>query len=619
MATSIITLGEGTDSFRVLRSIVESLGGHLKGTSGTYFELANTVVMAGEGDSKRPERLKCLTPVNYKLLEGNPFEMDVLRQTISLENSDTDIGRRANGNTGILLNAIVCAINTKTQFHFSLEVLGGDNHRRKGKDLLVIPVVFGNQDHKRVKGVIVLSRDSESLVSGERGFLPTEIDIAKIIVDKFAPYLTPESKNTIESLGPELDDPTKLAEFYRDLADAWEKRVMEREHGTQLATPTNEQPTIASETVQHVRRVTSFTGILADEINKPGDDNPYSNIGITKPMCFLLIELARLHDFGKNATPIPILIQGSSPALDRYEAEQLEVNILRGLDRPEREEYYYMRAKVVAESLAVDKRNIEFVEEKAAELEEFFEKRLNGGSQEPSLKDERTITPGDFETIKYHVTGTKIVTDLPGSELIRKCMLIMASHHVNATGDVETSAFGRKIDCYPWSRSEGNLPYEVVPFEARVMAIADKFEAQTGIRNYKKPFSVLQTLKNLHEDALIGVIDPLLFRFVMQRRIYERYVYEQRDAGATHINIDDNERMQIEKLRAEVLGIDALSQQPLPVEQRGKGYISRTEFDPDKENLTLFSLRSQGVVRDPTGVRREIEASERGESKGGRQ
>lgn len=132
------------------------------------------------------------------------------------------------------------------------------------------------------------------------------------------------------------------------------------------------------------------------------------------------------------------------------------------------------------------------------------------------LKKEGRLTPEEFEQIKLHTTkGGKIVEDVLGvgedKEYIQTAKDIATSHHEKYDGTG-----------YPYG-----LKGEDIPLCARIMAIADVFDALVSPRCYKEPFSVDKAYDIIAESSGTHFDPELAQLFIESRdeieRIFEKY------------------------------------------------------------------------------------------------
>lgn len=105
------------------------------------------------------------------------------------------------------------------------------------------------------------------------------------------------------------------------------------------------------------------------------------------------------------------------------------------------------------------------------------------GVDDAILNKPGKLTEGEFEQIKNHPElGARIIADIP----FLKPMVPMVHHH------------------HEWYSGEGypdSLKGEEIPVGARILSIADAFEAMTSDRPYRKSLSVDETLRILEKQS----------------------------------------------------------------------------------------------------------------------
>jgi len=113
------------------------------------------------------------------------------------------------------------------------------------------------------------------------------------------------------------------------------------------------------------------------------------------------------------------------------------------------------------------------------------------GIPESILKKPGKYTPEEFETMKKHTTiGFNMIKDSPLSNVAKN---IIRYHHEKWNG----------------SGYENGLKEEDIPIEARIVAIADVFDALATKRNYKEAFPIEKVLE-IMEDGRGTHFDPVL-------------------------------------------------------------------------------------------------------------
>ncbi|MEO5340009.1 MAG: GAF domain-containing protein [Magnetococcus sp. MYC-9] len=126
-----------------------------------------------------------------------------------------------------------------------------------------------------------------------------------------------------------------------------------------------------------------------------------------------------------------------------------------------------------------------------------------------------TLTKEERQIINYHVTATKkMLNTLPFPKNLRRVPEIAASHHETMIGTG-----------YP-----DGLVREQMSIPARIMAIADVFEALTASdRPYKPAKSLSASLKILGFMKKEQHVDPELFDVFIRSKIYQRYAEKYLD------------------------------------------------------------------------------------------
>ena len=115
------------------------------------------------------------------------------------------------------------------------------------------------------------------------------------------------------------------------------------------------------------------------------------------------------------------------------------------------------------------------------------------------------LTPAEWEVMKQHTTiGAQIIGDHP-SELMQMARIVALRHHERWDGSG-----------YP-----DGLAAEAIPLAARIVAIADAFDALLSQRPYKSPWSLADTLALFQDqrgrqfdpagvDALLSTVDECM-------------------------------------------------------------------------------------------------------------
>ena len=108
------------------------------------------------------------------------------------------------------------------------------------------------------------------------------------------------------------------------------------------------------------------------------------------------------------------------------------------------------------------------------------------GTDDHILKKPGRLTPEEFEHIKEHVVNTKnILNKMMFSRKYRTVPLFASRHHERLDGSG-----------YPEGLTAGQIP-----FMAKIIAVADVFEALTAKRHYRDPMIVADAFSILNQDV----------------------------------------------------------------------------------------------------------------------
>jgi HD-GYP domain-containing protein (c-di-GMP phosphodiesterase class II) len=120
-----------------------------------------------------------------------------------------------------------------------------------------------------------------------------------------------------------------------------------------------------------------------------------------------------------------------------------------------------------------------------------------------------TLTPEERYTINAHMVHTLIMlSELHYPDHLSDVPMLAAGHHERMDGQG-----------YPRSLKAGELP-----LQARMMALADVFEALTAAdRPYKQPKSLSEALTIMAAMVKKQHLDPGLFRFFVEQELYLQY------------------------------------------------------------------------------------------------
>ncbi len=307
----------------------------------------------------------------------------------------------------------------------------------------------------------------------------------------------------------------------------------------------------------HCRRVPKLTMLLADAAAK-AKEKPFADFSMTHDDRYELEIAAWLHDCGKITTPEHIVDKATKlqALFDRIELVKARFELLRkevenrwlrrrieALEagrqaNPDWETEYRQTLRELREEEAF----IEGVNPGGEFMSEADRKRVQAignrrwhdlnGEPHPLLTEDEiynltiakgTLTPEEREQINSHIVATiNILEALPFPKQLKRVPEYAGSHHERMDGKG-----------YP-----RGLRGDEMPLQARIMAIADVFEALTARdRPYKPGKKLSEALRILQTMSEEGHIDPDLFELFMRERIWERYAHdylepEQRDLRA---------------------------------------------------------------------------------------
>jgi len=292
----------------------------------------------------------------------------------------------------------------------------------------------------------------------------------------------------------------------------------------------------------HCRRVPVLTMMLAEAVHRTGD-GPFSSFAMDDADRYELEVAGWLHDCGKITTPEYIIDKATKleTIFDRIKLVDSRFEILRrdaeiamlrrrlkqleGVDAPiptddtyeatcralEEERQFLHRANKGGEFMSeTDQEQIRTIGRRRWESME--------GTTEPLLTDEETsnlcipkgtLTPAERQVINDHIVATNAMLEkLPFPKHLQNVPEYAGGHHERVDG----RGYPKGL-----TRDQMSIP-------ARVMAIADVFEALTAAdRPYKPGKKLSETLAILSHMSGSGHIDPELFRIFIKEKVYLDY------------------------------------------------------------------------------------------------
>jgi HD-GYP domain-containing protein (c-di-GMP phosphodiesterase class II)/HAMP domain-containing protein len=298
-------------------------------------------------------------------------------------------------------------------------------------------------------------------------------------------------------------------------------------------------------TGDHSRKTTALTMLLAEAINND-EDGIFKEVSLSEEELYELKVAALLHDCGKVTTPAHIADKATKleTVFDRIHLIDTRFEVLR-----RDVQIALLKAKITAlrDNSQMDVVSLEEeIKERMSQIDEDrdFVRRCNSGEtfiDEPKknrlyeiaqkykwvtpsgeqtsiLSDEElynlsipsgTVTSEERLIINKHVTTSKrMLESLPYPKNLQNVPRFVGAHHETMDGKG-----------YP-----DGLVGNQIPLQARIIAIADIFEALTSkSRPYKKQKTFIEALYILGSMKRNGQIDPDLFDLFMGKKLYEQY------------------------------------------------------------------------------------------------
>ena len=319
---------------------------------------------------------------------------------------------------------------------------------------------------------------------------------------------------------------TRLLESFKDLFDGLSNLI---------ATAIDEK---SPYTYGHCQRVPIATMILADALHRT-DDGMYADFKMTPDQRYELEVAALLHDCGKVTTPVHVVDKATKleTIFDRIHVVSMRFRAVateRRIDRlerqlrgepvadPEAEQSWEEQLREDFEFLARSNTGGEFLPQEAKDRIRDIGHRYQfvdlDGERKPVLNEDEienlsisrgTLNDAERKIIQDHVVSSiKMLKMLPYPKNLARVPLIAGAHHERMDGKG-----------YPNGIHIGELP-----LEARILALADVFEALTAKdRPYKDGKTLSEALRIMGFMKKEGHLDPDLFDFFLTEGVYMEY------------------------------------------------------------------------------------------------
>jgi HD-GYP domain-containing protein (c-di-GMP phosphodiesterase class II) len=290
----------------------------------------------------------------------------------------------------------------------------------------------------------------------------------------------------------------------------------------------------------HSRRVAEYTVRLAQAVERT-DQGPYAGAHFTRQQLRELEYAALLHDFGKIGVRENVLVKAKKlypHQLDQVRARlEFAMQSLR-TELAERRMELIQRSATEAEFWELDRessqRQLELEgalatvlsaneptvlrseqSELITQMSRLHYRQLDGTSA-PLLSSEEveslmvsrgSLTHAEMEEIRSHVTHTyRFLSRIPWGRTFAGVPTIAGAHHerLNGTG-------------YP-----GKLTANAIPLQAKMMSVADIFDALTASdRPYKRAVPIDKAIDILGYEVKDGHLDPDLVALFAAARVWE--------------------------------------------------------------------------------------------------
>jgi HD-GYP domain-containing protein (c-di-GMP phosphodiesterase class II) len=300
----------------------------------------------------------------------------------------------------------------------------------------------------------------------------------------------------------------------------------------------------------HIRRVADLTMMIAHKVNEM-DDGPFAAVKLTDDELEELRIAAWMHDIGKITTPEHVvdkatkleaivdrieLIKTRFDAIKRArqaEALQRKVDMLsngadlvkiKEVDEALQQELTQLDTDL--EFLVTVNRGGEFMEDEKIERLKSISRRTYevNGEQKPFLTENEvynlsirkgTLNTEDRKKIEEHaLVSIEMLRELPFPKKMQHVPEYAGGHHEKLNGKG-----------YPFG-----LTAEQLPLQARIMAVADIFEALTAHdRPYKRPMPLSKAIQIMGFFVKDQELDPDVVNLFIKEKVFLDYAHKEMD------------------------------------------------------------------------------------------
>lgn len=274
----------------------------------------------------------------------------------------------------------------------------------------------------------------------------------------------------------------------------------------------------------HSRRVTELSVEIAKKINE-AKSGPFANIFFSEDEIKEIEIASLLHDLGKLSVPEKILDKATKLQciFDKIDLIKMRYEILKKEAGAKSTEERKKLDEEIEFLESVNRGNYPLTDEMIERLKRISKKtvRVDGGAIPLITKDELeslivragTLTEEERKKVMSHAEVTyRMLCQLPFPKKLKEVPLIAGAHHEKLDG----SGYPKKLKA------------ENIPLKARILAIADIFEALTARdRPYMKAKKLSEVLKIMEDMAKKGEIDKDLFELFVKSGIVLAYAKKE--------------------------------------------------------------------------------------------
>jgi HD-GYP domain-containing protein (c-di-GMP phosphodiesterase class II) len=297
----------------------------------------------------------------------------------------------------------------------------------------------------------------------------------------------------------------------------------------------------------HVQKVAKLAMMLAHAVNEDKEGR-YKEVHYSNDNLDQIRIAALMHDVGKITTPEAVMDKSTKleTICDRIELVRTRFELYtRGKELAAAEEKLALmqRGADASALAAVDEALRQHLDELQQELA--FLEEANFGKEFMADEDVARVQAISTRSLQMQGTQTSLLTENEVENLtIRKGTLTEAeraaiNHHAHMSNEMlEPLPFPKKLRRVPeiagghHEKLNGQgypkgLSAEQLTLEARIMALADIFEALTAAdRPYKKPKTLSETLRIIDFMVKDNELDPELVQFFLDKKLHVQYGQE---------------------------------------------------------------------------------------------